>query len=86
VHAMGGITTGGGFLDNIPRVPLSGADVVIREGSWPVPPVFGVLERGGRFSFEEMPNPARALSGGKQRFSIVSQWPAGAVPKEQKRT
>lgn len=40
--------TGGGFVDNIPRVLPKKCDVVIRKGSWDVPPIFQVLtERGG---------------------------------------
>ncbi len=53
VHAMAHIT-GGGFYDNIPRVLPEGVDVVLRSGSWPVPPVFEVIEREGKVSFEEM--------------------------------
>ncbi|HEY5912979.1 MAG TPA: phosphoribosylformylglycinamidine cyclo-ligase [Verrucomicrobiae bacterium] len=40
--------TGGGFIDNIPRVLPRGCDVVIRKGSWEVLPVFKwIAERGG---------------------------------------
>ena len=46
--------TGGGFYDNIPRVLPEGVDVTIRSGSWPVLPVFEVIEREGGVSFEEM--------------------------------
>ena len=53
VHAMAHIT-GGGFYDNIPRVLPEGVDAVLRSGSWPVPPVFEVIEREGGVSFEEM--------------------------------
>ncbi len=53
VHAMAHIT-GGGFYENIPRVLPEGLDVVIRAGSWSVPPVFQLLQREGRVSFEEM--------------------------------
>ncbi len=53
VHAMAHIT-GGGFYDNIPRVLPEGVDVVIKSGSWPVLPVFEVIAREGKVSFEEM--------------------------------
>ena len=53
VHAMAHIT-GGGFYDNIPRVLPEGVDAVLSSGSWPVPPVFEVIEREGGVSFEEM--------------------------------
>jgi phosphoribosylformylglycinamidine cyclo-ligase len=52
-HGMAHLT-GGGFYDNIPRVLPEGLGVVIRSGSWPVLPVFEVIEREGRVSFEEM--------------------------------
>jgi phosphoribosylformylglycinamidine cyclo-ligase len=40
--------TGGGFVDNIPRVLPATCDVVIRKGSWDVLPIFQMLaERGG---------------------------------------
>ncbi len=53
VHGMAHLT-GGGFYDNIPRVLPEGLDVVVKAGAWPVPPVFEVIEREGRVSFEEM--------------------------------
>jgi len=40
--------TGGGFYDNIPRVIPPGLTVIIREGLWPVPAIFRLIqERGG---------------------------------------
>ena len=40
--------TGGGFVDNIPRVLPGDCDVVIRKGSWDMLPIFRLLaERGG---------------------------------------
>jgi phosphoribosylformylglycinamidine cyclo-ligase len=40
--------TGGGFVDNIPRVLPAKCDVVIRKGSWTMGPLFELLaERGG---------------------------------------
>lgn len=40
--------TGGGFIDNIPRVLPRRCDVLIRKGSWEVPPIFRILaEKGG---------------------------------------
>ena len=40
--------TGGGFVDNIPRVLPKQCDVVIRKGSWDVLPIFRLIEaRGG---------------------------------------
>ena len=40
--------TGGGFIDNIPRVLPKKLDAVIRRGSWPMLPLFDLLKsRGG---------------------------------------
>jgi phosphoribosylformylglycinamidine cyclo-ligase len=40
--------TGGGFVDNIPRVLPKNCDVVIRKGSWEMPAIFQMIaERGG---------------------------------------
>ncbi len=40
--------TGGGFVENIPRLLPKGLGAVIRRGSWPVPPLFDLIrERGG---------------------------------------
>jgi len=47
VHGLAHIT-GGGFIDNIPRVLPKTCDVVIRKGSWDMLPIFRLLaERGG---------------------------------------
>ena len=40
--------TGGGFVDNLPRVLPANCDVLIQKGSWDVLPIFQILqERGG---------------------------------------
>ena len=40
--------TGGGFIDNIPRVLPKNCDVIIRKGSWDLLPIFQMIaERGG---------------------------------------
>lgn len=46
--------TGGGFIDNIPRVLPKGCDCVIRKGTWPVLPVFDMIQRGGSVAEREM--------------------------------
>ncbi len=46
--------TGGGFIDNVPRTLPSNCDAWIRRGAWEVPPIFEVLQRGGRISDAEM--------------------------------
>ncbi|MDQ7780111.1 MAG: phosphoribosylformylglycinamidine cyclo-ligase [Planctomycetota bacterium] len=46
--------TGGGLIENIPRILPPGCCVEIEPGSWPVPPVFEALERLGNIGKEEM--------------------------------
>ncbi len=46
--------TGGGFVDNIPRVLPAGCRVVIRKGSWEMPPVFPFLQKAGGVAEAEM--------------------------------
>jgi len=46
--------TGGGLLENLPRILPEGAAVEIRAGSWPVLPVFELLARIGSVPEQEM--------------------------------
>ncbi len=46
--------TGGGFIDNVPRVLPKKCDAVIKKGSWEVLPVFQVLAAQGRVSQAEL--------------------------------
>lgn len=46
--------TGGGFVDNIPRVLPSSLDVVIRKGSWDMLPIFQLLADKGGVAEEEL--------------------------------
>ncbi len=46
--------TGGGFVDNIPRVLPKNCDVVIEKRAWPVPPIFRLLEEHGRLPEAEL--------------------------------
>jgi phosphoribosylformylglycinamidine cyclo-ligase len=46
--------TGGGLVDNLPRILPEGTAALIRRGSWPVPRLFGWLARVGRISAAEM--------------------------------
>ena len=53
IKAMAHIT-GGGFYDNIPRVVPDGLGVRVRKGSWPVPPIFKLIQERGRVEEREM--------------------------------
>jgi phosphoribosylformylglycinamidine cyclo-ligase len=46
--------TGGGLLENIPRILPEGIAVEVVKGSWPVLPVFELLSRTGNVSEREM--------------------------------
>ncbi len=46
--------TGGGFVENIPRILPEGCSVKIERGSWPVLPIFSLLERLGRLEVAEL--------------------------------
>src|SRR5215471_15870757 len=46
--------TGGGFVDNIPRILPSNCDVAIQRGSWPMPPIFKLIQERGRVPEPEL--------------------------------
>ncbi len=39
--------TGGGFIENVPRMLPKGIKAVIKEGSYPIPPIFTMIEKKG---------------------------------------
>jgi len=46
--------TGGGLLENIPRILPSGVSVEIDQNNWPKPPIFSLVQEEGEISDEEM--------------------------------
>ena len=46
--------TGGGFLENIPRILPDGVSVEINRGSWHELPIFGMMQRLGNVDEKEM--------------------------------
>jgi len=46
--------TGGGFLENIPRILPSGTSVRIERGSWVEPAIYGFMQQLGNVRVEEM--------------------------------
>ncbi|MDR1521617.1 MAG: phosphoribosylformylglycinamidine cyclo-ligase [Streptococcaceae bacterium] len=46
--------TGGGFIENIPRMFDEGLAAEILEGTWPILPIFEMLEKYGKISHNEM--------------------------------
>jgi phosphoribosylformylglycinamidine cyclo-ligase len=55
-HVVHGIAhiTGGGLIDNPPRILPEGCGIRLAPGSWPIPPVFPWLERLGSVDQTEM--------------------------------
>ena len=46
--------TGGGLIDNPPRILPDGAAIHLRRGSWPVPALFQLIQRVGQIDDAEM--------------------------------
>ncbi|MEK7569692.1 MAG: phosphoribosylformylglycinamidine cyclo-ligase [Patescibacteria group bacterium] len=46
--------TGGGFIENIPRVLPKNLDAEIRKGTWPILPIFSLLQEIGKVPDSEM--------------------------------
>lgn len=53
IHGIAHIT-GGGITDNLPRVIPKGCKAMISKASWPVPPIFRILQEGGNIQEQEM--------------------------------
>ena len=53
VHGIAHVT-GGGLRENLERIVPEGIRVVLKRGSWPVPPVFRWIERLGEIEADEM--------------------------------
>jgi phosphoribosylformylglycinamidine cyclo-ligase len=46
--------TGGGITNNLPRILPKSCQAVVRLGSWPVPPIFRLIQEKGHIPREEM--------------------------------
>jgi phosphoribosylformylglycinamidine cyclo-ligase len=46
--------TGGGLIDNLPRILPSNCDAVIETKSWKVPRIFQILQQNGNIDLREM--------------------------------
>ncbi|WP_165999328.1 phosphoribosylformylglycinamidine cyclo-ligase [Bacillus sp. Cs-700] len=55
-HTVNGIAhiTGGGFEENIPRMLPEGLAAQVDYGSWPIPPIFDLIEKKGNLARKEM--------------------------------
>jgi phosphoribosylformylglycinamidine cyclo-ligase len=61
--------TGGGFPGNIPRVLPEGLGARLNRGSWQVPQIFRLIQKGGAVSDEEM---ERTFNMGIGMIAVVS--------------
>ena len=68
--------TGGGFYDNIPRVLPAGCSTVIDAASWPMLPVFSMLQRWGQVDWPEM---FRTFNMGIGMMLFVPEGQAAAI-------
>lgn len=82
--------TGGGLIDNPPRILPEGAAVYLRRGSWPLPAIFQLIQQVGHIADEEMARtfnlglgmlliiPAEQLD---QTLSLLGNqaWPVGEI-------
>lgn len=55
IHACSHIT-GGGFYENVPRMLTDGVRAVIKKDSYPVPPIFGMMQKKGEIEERVMYN------------------------------
>jgi phosphoribosylformylglycinamidine cyclo-ligase len=62
--------TGGGLVDNLPRIIPKACKTVIHRSSWPVPPVFSYIQKAGRISDQEM---MRTFNNGLGLVIVVNE-------------
>ena len=55
IHACSHIT-GGGFYENVPRMLVDGVQAVIKKDSYPVPPIFAMMQKKGEIEEKIMYN------------------------------
>jgi len=68
--------TGGGLTDNIPRILPEGTSAKIEKGSWPVLPIFALLQQLGNVSQPEM---YRTFNMGVGMVIVASPSDAGVI-------
>jgi phosphoribosylformylglycinamidine cyclo-ligase len=74
--------TGGGLIDNIPRILPQGCSVRITKGAWPVPEIFRVIQENGKIDEDEM---YHVLNMGIGMVLIVSKYFVSSIMKKLKR-
>lgn len=71
--------TGGGLIENPPRIFPEGVGAVIKRGTWQELPIFGLIQKLGNVSDAEM---FRVFNMGLGMVAIISHEQAGLVPTE----
>ena len=71
--------TGGGFLENIPRILPDGVSVEIQRGTWPELPIFGMMQRLGNVDEKEM---FRTFNMGIGMVVVCTSGDADAIRRE----
>ena len=74
--------TGGGIIENVPRVLPAAVKAVIREGSWIIPRIFGYMKEKGNIKETEM---RRTFNMGIGMVIITRKNQAASIIKELKR-
>lgn len=74
--------TGGGLVDNIPRILPPGCSVKINKGTWPIPKIFDVIQEMGSIDEDEM---YHVFNMGIGYILIVSKYFAPSVIKKLKK-
>ena len=75
VHGIAHIT-GGGLIDNPPRILPEGLQIELQAGSWEIPPVFPWLQATGKVPDQEM---YRVFNMGIGMVLIVAPYYADAI-------
>jgi len=73
--------TGGGLVDNLPRVLPKGCDAVIDCSSWDVPAIFDHIQRGGNVDPHEM---YQVFNMGVGMTIVVAEKDAAAIVRKTK--
>ncbi|WP_019155520.1 phosphoribosylformylglycinamidine cyclo-ligase [Robertmurraya massiliosenegalensis] len=68
--------TGGGFVENIPRMLPDGFGAELSESTWTVPPIFSLMEKSGKLKRQEMYN---IFNMGTGMVLVVNEADAKAV-------
>jgi phosphoribosylformylglycinamidine cyclo-ligase len=82
-HIIKGIAhiTGGGLVENVPRILPKGCSAKIEKGAWEVPPIFRMIKKLGRVTEDEM---YRVFNMGIGMVIIVPEYNASRVVRRLK--